>query len=162
MATAAAVVSAIVGVAGAAYSVVEQKKARKAGKNAEKEQRRAERAQQRQAALQNARQRRKAIARQRQVRASAIASAQASGAGGSSSIQGAVGSLDSQLNANLSFQNQLQGHETARFNALTQRNSFLSASNDHLGNSATGQAVSNLPQQLGFGSIGENIGQLIT
>jgi len=160
MAGVAAITSAVVGLVGAGVSAQQQYAARQDQKRAEKKQRKAERIQQRQAEIQNARERRRAIARQRSIRASALASAEGAGVSGSSAIQGAIGSLDTQLASNVSFQNQMMAHEQDRFNAITRRNDFINASNQHISNASTAQAIGSAPEQLGFGSTGQNLAKV--
>lgn len=129
MATAVAVV-------GLAFSVSESRKAKKAQKKASK-------IQSKKAALENARQRRAQVAQARRQRAAAVAQAEASGISGGSQISGVASSIQTQAASNVSFLNQLEGFDQARFGAL-------SDASDAQGRAATFQAISNVPSQLGL------------
>lgn len=106
------------------------------------QQRRALRLQQRQADIQNVRAKRKALARTRQLRAQVEARAEASGTTGSPTT-GALGALQTQTFANVSFQNTLSQLENQRLSALRGASGFASQA-------ATFGAIAGLPGQLGF------------
>lgn len=120
-------IGAILAIA-AVGSAVQSRKARK-------EQRKAEKIQAKSAALQNARARRKEIQRGRRARAAIIAQGGAQGLGaGGSQVAGATGSVQSQTASNVSFLNQLESLDQARFGRLSKARDFES-------NAQTFQAV---------------------
>lgn len=134
---------AVIAIVGIAFSAKQQSKARKS-------QRRASEIGRKRADIQNAKLNRRRIAEGRRLRAQTIAAGQAAGAGGSSAVAGAAGAVTTQTASNVSFQNTLAGLDSARFDALSRANTAISQA-------ATGTAVANLPQQLGFGSTGQSI-----
>ncbi len=114
--------AAIVAVVSTAISVKESRDARKQQKKAEK-------IQAKRAGLENARARRSAVAQSRRARASAIAQGETQGISGGSQVAGAAGSITSQGASNVSFLNQLEGFDQARFGALSSARDSQSRSN---------------------------------
>lgn len=91
--------------------------------------------------LQSARERRDAIRQARLAAAQATMSAETQGVSGSSGAQGGVGSIQSQLNSNLSFLD--------RYNTLTDMASQqIGYANKFEQKARTGQAVSQLAQTV--------------
>ena len=136
MATAVAVAGLAIGAASSVASSRQQSKARKAQKKAQK-------VQGRKADLENARTRRQQIVQSRRARATAISEAENQGIGGGSQISGVTSSIQSQAAGNVSFLNQLQGFDNARFSTLEDANKAL-------GKASTFQAIGG----LGFQAAG--------
>lgn len=109
--------STAVAVIGLAFSVSESRKA-------EKQREKAVEVQEKTSALQNAKARRQQVAQSRRLRAAAIAQGEAQGVSGGSQVAGAVGSVQTQTATNISFLNQLEGFDRARFGALSSAQSF--------------------------------------
>jgi len=137
--TAGVVISTIIGAAGTTAGIIQSNRASKAV-------RRSEEIRSRQADLENQRKIRLAVGQARQQRASAIANA--SGAGldlqDGSGLQGAIGSAQSQIGANVGFFQQTLGANQAS-------NAQIARSNRLLNSGQTFQAAGQVPQQLGFG-----------
>lgn len=103
--------AAVIGLVGLVLSVKQAEEAEEAQEEvAEIQARTAER--------QNARQRRQQVAQARIARAATIAQGEAQGISGGSQVSGAAGSVQTQAAANISFSQQLEGLDRARFNAL--------------------------------------------
>ena len=126
----------VVGALAAGASVVESRKSRKAQEKAQK-------IQSKRAALENARKRRQAVAQARKARAAVVAQAEGAGIAGGSQVAGASGAVQTQGATNVSFLNQLEGFDRARF-------ANLQDASIHAGKAATFQAASKLPGQLGL------------
>lgn len=122
----------------AAGTVSSQKQQRKAVRA----QRRAEDIQRRRREIANARARRKAVAQAAVQRAQLEAEAAARGASTSSSVQGALSSLGSQLAENLGF-------SSSQGLAATEIGTNLSVAERAKGKAATNAAVAGLPSQFG-------------
>lgn len=137
MATGVAVASLATAVVGTAMGIREQRQARKAQEEAQD-------VQQSQAAVQDRRARQQAVERARRRRAAVVAQSQARGAMRSSPVQGALGSFESDVGANMAFQRQLQGLDQQRSDALGRVSRAQ-------GRSRTFQAIGQVPGQLGFG-----------
>lgn len=108
MGTAAAIVGAVVGVAGA----VDQ---RKQTKRAEKKAEESDALTQAQQRVQAARNRRQQLARMQQAQAQNTAMSEAQGSGGSSAEQGALSSLSTQAGSNIGFAKALEGAQAGQF-----------------------------------------------
>ena len=78
------------------------------------------------AALTNAKSRRQSVAKTRRLRAQTVAQAEAQGVTGGSSATQAVGSIQSQGNANLNFSRQLESLDQQRFSTEQKINSARS------------------------------------
>lgn len=100
----------------AASAVSQQRQQRKSRRAQEK----AVEVQGKRAALENAKARRQQVAQARRARAATIAQGQAAGIGGGSQVAGAAGAVTTQGATNVSFLNQLEGFDRARFGALSE------------------------------------------
>lgn len=133
--------SAAIAFVGTVLSIRSQKKAQRG-------QQKASEIQGKRAEFENARARRQQVAQARRARAATIAQGEAAGISGGSQVAGAAGSIQTQAASNISFLNQLQGLDEARFGALQ-------AGAASAGRAATFQAVGNFAQ-TGAGVEGLN------
>lgn len=136
-----AITSAIFAVIGTGVSISQQRKASKAADTADK-------LKNRQNDLENKRRINKAVEDAKIARANALASAGAAGVQDSSPLQGALGSADTQLASNVGFAQQTAG-------ANAQANRLIAGANRDLNRASTFQAIGQLPQQFGFGSVAD-------
>ena len=121
-------------------------------RRAVRKQERSEQLNRSQAQVENQRRIRLAVSQARVDRAATIAQAEASGAGGSSSVAGALGSQRSQLASNAGF-----AQATAQANARS--NALIGSSNRDLNRAGSFAALAGLPEQFGFSNqgLGESI-----
>lgn len=141
----------IVAVVGLVVGAVGAERSRKAQSKVRKSQERAQKAQGNIADLENARSRRQQLVQARRQRAAAIAQGENQGIGGGSQVAGVVSSVATQAATNVSFLNQLQGFDQARFANLEQ-------ANKQLGRAATFQAIGQAGQAAAGAS--QNIANL--
>jgi len=130
-------------IAGLVFSVYQYSESRDAQARARREAKDAREAQQAATIAQNRRERQQSIERARRRRAAVIAQSQAQGALRSSPVQGALGSLQSQTTANVSFQNKLS--KLAQF-----QQSRLDRAAGAQSRAASARAAAQIPGQLGF------------
>ncbi len=119
MATAATIISTVVGVAGAVQQRSGAKKARRA-------QERAARLQNKQAAIARRRTIRQRLAESRVLRAQTISAGFAAGAPGATAVAGAVGGIQTDVAANIAASGQQFGLEQQRVGALGEANQAIS------------------------------------
>ena len=113
-----------------------------------KAQKKAAKIQGKKADLQNARSRRQQVAQARIQRARTIAQGESQGLSGGSQVAGATSSLGTQAATNVSFLNQLQGFDQARFKQLDRAGSAFALSQSiqavaQFATSSTGQEIGN-------------------
>lgn len=138
-----------VAVAGTAYSINEQEKAKDKQKEAVKEQRKARNEQKAQNEAQAAQERRKQLREERIRRAKILSTSQAAGATGSSGEVGALGGLSTQLSTNLGAN--LGALNSAADISLFSQNAanFSSAADQSNANAQMAGQVSSLAFQAG-------------
>lgn len=141
-------------VAASSYvSYTERKEAKKDAKRAANEQRKAQSEQRAQQAAQQAAERRQQIREERVRRAKILQSAQNTGTAGGSGVAGAVGSLSTQLGANIGM-NLGAIQASNRISAFMQNAAdYNLASQNHMFNADNAQAIGSAAVSI-FGSMG--------
>ena len=130
---------AVVGLVVGAFSANEERKASDKGR---RDQRRAERINAKKADAENAKKRRQQVAASRRARAEAVSQAESSGISGGSQVSGVTSSIGTQAAGNISFLNQLEGFDRARFSALSSANkNFSDAANARSNGQTAQQAI---------------------